>query len=465
MSKSYLPVPNPTPSYWLSLEKNDSFSSYKSSEKVPERTDILIIGSGYAGSATAFHLMNDNPGLDVTLLEARTLCSGATGRNGGHLKPYFHRLYSEYEKEHGQYVAGQVVNSEFEHLYEIKNLVEKENIDCDFVLTRACDVYRDSKRVENDLIAFEKLLKNPYIKDEVKNSIQLVQGDHVANLSKVPDAKICFTYPAAHIWPWKLMTALLKKSVKKGLKLYANTPVLEVVQDAVNYKVVTLTGTIIAEKIIFCTNGYTKSILKPFEEAIIPVRGVATHIKPNSFEIAPQLPNTYGLFSRAMLDSDYLINRADGGVVVGGASVLMVKSNGDDSEIFDDVDDSKVPKNVENYFQNYMNKNFTTWKDFKTVNDYIWSGIMGFSKDRFPYVGELDSLGLNNAYIVAGFSGHGMPRVYLSAKAIAKCALNGKSIQEVGGIPECYYFSSKRLTKKGHAYKNEIYNHVSKSHL
>jgi len=466
MSKSYLPSEKTTKPFWLSLEDEDPFSNYKSFENLPQKTEILIIGSGYAGSATAYNLLQEYPELDVTLVEARTLCSGATGRNGGHLKPYGHRLYADYEKEHGPEVAAQVVNSEVEHLYEIKDLVEREKIDCDFVLTRACDVYRDAKRVENDLYAFKRLLSNPYVKAEVKNSIQLIQGDQVANLSKVPDAKICFTYPAAHVWPWKLMIGLLKIAVGKGLKLFANTSVTKVIKlDNDEYLVKTINGEIIAKKVVFCTNGYTKGLLEPFKDSIIPVKGVVTYIKPSDpSKPIPQLPNTYGLFSRVMLNSDYLINRADGGVIVGGASNLMIKPNGDYTELYDNSNDSYFPSIVGDHLKDYMKKTFSTWKNYQTTNEFTWAGIMGFTKDKFPYVGELDFIGMKNAYIVAGFSGHGMPRVYFSAKSIAKCILTNQSIQQVGGIPECYYVSSKRLTKKEHAFKTEIDNHI-KSHL
>lgn len=464
MSKpNYLPVPNYTKPFWLSLQDSDPFSCYKFSEKVPSKTDILIIGSGYAGTSTAYNLFNEDPSLDVTMVEARTICSGATGRNGGHLKPYCHRMYLDYEAAHGQFVAAQVVNFEVDHLYKIKQIVEKEEIDCDFVLTRACDVYRDSKRIENDLKAFDKMMANPYVRDDIKQSIQMVKGGDVATISKVPDAKLCFTYPAAHVWPWKLMTGLLKKCVAKGLKLYSNTPVTKVTKSdqTGEYIVETENGSIIAKKVVFATNGYTKGILNQSNEAIVPVKGLVTHIKPNDpSKPIPQLPNTYGLFDRVGLNSDYLINRSDGGVIVGGASNLMIKPNGDYSELFNVTDDSYYPERAAEHLQGYMQKFFSTWKDFKTVNDYTWSGILGFTNDKFPYVGELDFVGMRNAYIVAGFSGHGMPRVYLSGKAIADCITSGKSIQQVGVVPECFYASAKRLAKTEHDYQKEIETHI-----
>lgn len=83
-SQSGFPVENPMTSYWL--RNPDPLAAYSSSESVPEHCDIAIIGTGLAGVATAYHILSDpstaakSP--TVVLLEAREVCSGATGRNG-----------------------------------------------------------------------------------------------------------------------------------------------------------------------------------------------------------------------------------------------------------------------------------------------------------------------------------------------------------------------------------------------
>src|SRR5262245_21933454 len=46
-------------------------------------TDVAIVGGGFTGVSTAWHLRRRNPGLGIALLEAGALGQGASGRNGG----------------------------------------------------------------------------------------------------------------------------------------------------------------------------------------------------------------------------------------------------------------------------------------------------------------------------------------------------------------------------------------------
>lgn len=77
------PATGYTKPFWrTSLHPLDS---HQGTPDLPSETDILIIGGGYAGASAAYHLFPENQTSNlprVVLLEARELCSGATGRNG-----------------------------------------------------------------------------------------------------------------------------------------------------------------------------------------------------------------------------------------------------------------------------------------------------------------------------------------------------------------------------------------------
>ncbi|MBW2401754.1 MAG: FAD-dependent oxidoreductase, partial [Deltaproteobacteria bacterium] len=57
------------------------------------RADIAIVGGGYTGLWTAFHLKQADPGADVVLLEADICGSGPSGRNGG----FMYGLWEDFE--------------------------------------------------------------------------------------------------------------------------------------------------------------------------------------------------------------------------------------------------------------------------------------------------------------------------------------------------------------------------------
>lgn len=77
-----LPVADATVPYWRTqLHRIDE---YRSTNDIPSECDIAIIGAGLSGVSVAHHL-SKIPGSDkqsIVLLEARQVCSGATGRNG-----------------------------------------------------------------------------------------------------------------------------------------------------------------------------------------------------------------------------------------------------------------------------------------------------------------------------------------------------------------------------------------------
>jgi glycine/D-amino acid oxidase-like deaminating enzyme len=77
------PVDSPTESFWQ--VPRHPFADQQSAT-LPQTTDVLILGSGITGISVAQHLARLQPSLNVTILEARSAISGATGRNGGHIK-------------------------------------------------------------------------------------------------------------------------------------------------------------------------------------------------------------------------------------------------------------------------------------------------------------------------------------------------------------------------------------------
>ena len=124
-----LPRPNPTQAFWQS-PAHPKVSKAQSPE-LPAQCDFAVIGSGATGCSVAKNLLDNlppNSQATVTVLEARALTSGATGRNGGHLVSPYPFEYDSLEKTLGQDEAtkcARFANRTLETMYSLAGTDEE----------------------------------------------------------------------------------------------------------------------------------------------------------------------------------------------------------------------------------------------------------------------------------------------------------------------------------------------------
>ncbi|QDS76013.1 hypothetical protein FKW77_004851 [Venturia effusa] len=436
-SQGPAPVQDPTPSFWRT--ELDELDNHRSTSDLPAECDVVIIGAGFAGAALAHYIYEDNPSPpSVVILEARQACSGATARNGGHLKPDTYLTLAKNVKKFGARASVDVANFEASQVYAMKELVEKEKIDCDFTMTRACDATLDerlAKEIEDAHVELQKAgVAN--LKD-----VQFTSRANAERVSGVKGALNCFTFTAGHIWPYKMVMHLLKGVVAKGANLQTHTPVTSVSDTASSdgeWEVTTTRGTIRTKTILYATNAYTSRLAPQFKNKILPVRGICSRIVVPEDRKAPFLPYTYSIRHGPGL-YDYLIPRNDGSIIVGGAKSLFWH---DRKQWYGVFDDSKMIEPAKHYFDGLMQRTFIGWEDSGAYTDKVWTGIMAYSSDFMPYVGDVP--GKPGQMVLAGFSGHGMPLILLSAKAVVQMLRFGKSFEE-SGLPSPFKVTKERL--------------------
>ncbi|KAH9908420.1 FAD dependent oxidoreductase [Xylariomycetidae sp. FL2044] len=454
MAPAPLPVPNSTTSFWRSVPH--SLDNHRSTPELPGDVDIAVIGSGYAGASTVYHILKScrDRGLpipSIVILEARQVCSGATGRNGGHLKPDPYVRPANLARTHGADAASEVAAFEARHLDAVKRLVEEEDIDCDFVLTRCVDALMNEPIYER-IKAGVQMLRSHDV--PVMRDVFFAEGEQAEILSGVKGAKGCFTYTAAHLFPYKLVTHLLARALEAGVNLQTNTPVTRV--DAAAEGKLTLTtprGPVRATKVVYATNGYASALLPELEGKIIPVRGICSHIvvpppppagrepgrRRGGGRPPPLLANSY-IIRRSPTSYEYLVPRLDGSIVVGGGRETYLHKL--DSWYGVARDDGLIEE-ARGHFDGYMQRTFHGWEDSGAETARVWTGIMGYSSDSSPWVGPLP--GRRNQYILAGFSGHGMPQAFLTAKGVAAMVVDDEVGFEDSGVPRVWEVTRSRL--------------------
>lgn len=113
-----LPCPNPTNSFWQQDPPYPDLTTKQSAE-LPGQTDVLIIGSGITAASISHHLLTSDDQISVVVAEARTITSGATGRNGGHILEVPYEGYDLQVSLLGREATKAIVQFRLDHLAEL----------------------------------------------------------------------------------------------------------------------------------------------------------------------------------------------------------------------------------------------------------------------------------------------------------------------------------------------------------
>lgn len=314
------------------------------------------------------------------------------------MKPDPYTRPSVLAASHGIEVAAEFAEFEAKNLSAVKDLIEAQNIECDFVLTRALDVLMTDGICQAIKSKADNLRKDGL---SVMRDVQFVEGlqaeqvsplavfflpsvnseslTRVSQLSGIAGAKGCFSYTAGHLSPYKFVLHLLNKAVSAGVNLQTNTPVTSISDTEGNVNVTTPRGSVRTSKIVFATNAYTSFLLPEFSDMIVPVRGICSHIAPGKLP-APPLSNSY-IIRWSGNEYEYLIPRLDGGIVVGGARSRYFL---DLDSWYKNVEDDKLIEPARTHFDGYMQRVFRGWNDSGASTSKVWTGSKQAAKPFLP---------------------------------------------------------------------------------
>ncbi|KAI9929465.1 hypothetical protein AWENTII_009197 [Aspergillus wentii] len=444
-----LPRSNPTFSHWqdpphpLATIQSPTF---------PEKTDVAIIGSGITGLSVARTLLEGDSSSQVTVLEARTLCSGATGRNGGQLAANIGEEYSHLVSMYGVEAVGRIAEFTFlnlQEMYEIANeyageseaqTLEKLRV---FLTDETFESFKESiTRLETDHPRF-------------KGIYTILDADRLKQEHNITGAGGALL-PAGTLWPYRLVTAIfanLLNTHKSRFSIEANTPATSVAYNPDNdpshpYTIHTPRGPLRARKIAYCTNAYTGHLLPQLRGRVYPFKGTMTVQRPeksvpnkgDSLSWGFHYPPSYSPQSKQYAAGLYYLaqNAKSGDFFFGGENASFDEClSADDSHV-----GNESITELLNTLPGFLGVQEP--RDWELVR--AWSGIMGFTADGLPVVGQLpSSLTERNGdgeYIAAAFNGYGMANCLLSGQALAKMMM-GEDVSS--WFPDAYGIHDERL--------------------
>jgi gamma-glutamylputrescine oxidase len=370
-------------SFWLE-EQTEPLRS----PRYDGHVEVAVIGGGVTGCSCALTLVEN--GLRVRVHEARSIASGASGRNGGFAlrggaMPY-HTARATLGTERAAWLW---------------RLTER-------TLERMEGLAGDALRRVGSL----QLAADEKERDELRAEYEALLADGFeANWIDEPAGRLAGRYKAAIFHPRD--GALQPARWIRRLAAHA----AEAGVDIREHDRATSLEDLDAEVTVVASDGYPSGLLNEVDELVHPIRGQVVVTEP----LGEQL---YERPHYARRGFDYWQQLPDRRLVVGGRRDT-------DPEAESTAEEATTPE-VQAALEAFVEE-LVGWTPAIT---HRWAGIFGSSPDSLPLVGQLP--GRENAWVSRGYSGHGNVLGLACGDLVAKAILGRRE-------PELELFDPARL--------------------
>jgi gamma-glutamylputrescine oxidase len=369
-------------------------------------SDICVIGAGFTGLSTAIHLAEK--GFTVTVLEAKRIGFGASGRNGGQIVHSYSRDIDFIEKHYGKEVGTQMGKMAFEGGRIIRRFTDQYNIDChlkDGGIFAACND-RQLKELESKKALWEahghkdlELLSADKIKEHV-GSERYTGG--------------LLDKSGGHFHPLNLALGEAAAVESMGGTIYEDSEVIRI-EEGDKPVVYTQNGSVTCDYIVVAGNAYLGGLIPKLQSKAIPcgTQVITTEVL-SEVQQKQLLPK-----DNCVEDCNYLLDyyrlSNEGRLIYGGGVTYGARE----------------PSKIESMIVPNMLKTFPQLKGTKV--DFAWTGNFLLTLMRLPQFGRIGK----NMYYAQGYSGHGLTCTHLAGKVLSEViAGDSQRFDVFAGLPQ-----------------------------
>ncbi len=373
--------------------------------------DVAIVGAGYTGLWTAYHLKQLEPGLSVVLLEAEHVGFGASGRNGGWLMGEIASLdsYLGACEADLRRVGYREVHSIPARVGEV---LQSEGIDCDFAHAGA--IYA-AARYPEQLERARDHLQALRAAGHGEEDYRWLDAEELRQRSRVTGGEgAIYTPHVAAIQPAKLVRGLAAAVERLGAVIYEGSRVIAAGEGVLR----TATGRVRAPVIISALEGYggdlppgTAAGDKGSRPYILPFQSGMVVTEPLSAAVWDEI----GLAGRPVLadysrQATYLQRTRDDRLVFGARG--NYRFGGRPVSQFPAADPAFAMRRelARCFFPVLKQVAFT----------HAWGGTLGIARRFAPHVVFDSASGTGTA---GGYTGEGVGASFLFAQTLAELVL------------------------------------------
>lgn len=389
-----------TDAVWLQKDpyKNrPTFSPLKSDIE----TGVCVIGSGIAGISTAYELVKR--GREVTMLEARTILSGETGRTSGHLANALDDHYIEIEKKHGREGAKQAADSHSWAIKRVGEIAKELGIDCNYRLVPGYELSQFDRKTESskhqkdmdDLKSEVKLAQELGIEAEFSDDLTVKGWDS----TKHDQSGGAIFRNQGGFHPTLYLNGIMNwLSKQRNFKCYTDTRVMSVSEESGGNKLVK----------VETANGNTVLCDDAVEATVVPLQKLSVIVQMGWYRtycVAIRIP-------KGSVEDCFIYDSAEMYKYIR----LTPADDKDDYLIVGGCDHKVGQEETSGRFEE-----LEAWTRERFpqagATDYKWSGQVYEPHDYMAFIGK--NQGNEHIYIVTGDSGNGMTHGVLAGKLLS----------------------------------------------
>jgi glycine/D-amino acid oxidase-like deaminating enzyme len=382
-------------SLWRGVEQITARKSLTSNKTF----DVAIIGGGFSGLWSAFHLKQIQPSLSIAIFEQNYVGFGASGRNGGWASAEYPTSSARLIKEHGSQVYQNLRNSLIESIDEIGQIAKTNNWLIEYAkggslvfATNNAQLSRISKDIDNE--------HNFLNSDEVKQllNVRNIMGG-------------IFTPHCAALNPFKLARALAEHLEHLGVQIFENSRVEEIYD-----KKIQVNGFDIDCHIsIRATEAFTAR--KWMKNQQIPIYSLMVATEPLT---ADQLIQVRNMQRATFQEACHLITYAQ----ITGDNRLAIGGRGVRYKLFSRLSERSE---IDNRMHSALERRALRWfPQLEGINfEYRWGGPVALTRRWQSYLNFDQSSG---RAAIGGYVGDGVTLSYLAGKTLAQKINNIKTL-------------------------------------
>jgi glycine/D-amino acid oxidase-like deaminating enzyme len=250
---------------------------------LPQKADVVIIGSGYTGLSAAIETARG--GRDTLVLDAEDAGFGCSTRNGGQISTSVKPGYAAMARHHGEDRALGILREGHNSLAWVSDFAAREKIDCDLRICGRFHAAHNAKQYEA-LARSAEAAQPGGLKVEAHVVPRAEQHSELGT-----DAYFGGVVYAKHasIDPGRLHQGMLDRARGAGTTVIARCPATGVRRDGAGFLVETAKGTVTAANVVIATNGYTRGITPWLQRRVIPIGSYIIATEPLPRDVMARL--------------------------------------------------------------------------------------------------------------------------------------------------------------------------------